>query len=72
MSAVELGFDKTTGEISLKLNGEKMEGVAAVNIAASEIGSVCTVVFKADTVDCTALIDRLIIAEEHSSEHGAN
>lgn len=72
MSDVILHYDKTDNSIDLLVNGHRIEHVAAVNLTASKVGSVCTVVFEAGSVDIQALTNRLALGEEMTSHGGGN
>jgi hypothetical protein len=72
LSDVHLHYDKTNGDIQLSVNGENLNNVAAVNVAVSSLGSVCTVVFETDTVNIDALLNKVIMGEEAPTEHGGN
>ena len=69
MSDVILGYDHVSKQIDLTVNGEKLENVSAINVAASKTGSVCTVVFEPGSVNIQALCERLVVAEESSEEN---
>jgi hypothetical protein len=69
LSDIRLGYDHASKEIELHVNGQKLEDVAAVNVAVSTKGSACTVVFETGKVDITALIKQLMLAEEAEGEN---